>query len=350
MQSDDFIFDEDKRQEILENCEGDNTKYSKTMLYEVDTCRDRTYAEPDNPKINSDHNHLKDIDFNKPSVDDNNRFDYDNRQSLTIEGKDKYNNASHIKLDITVPPNNPFKELETSRLFIFLCDNGGGSLWGDISALKRKDRDTVHWIFNKNYTISMDWENMKNAGWKTRPPAVLLKEVLQEIGNVFRIPDRVFVIGHSRGGMSGVDCLIAHPKLSNNYILSSPYFIHPPGKQETYSLIDIERFPTFLKVMNENKFIRIIMQGGRSDYFLNMTYAMMFLCKGSFREEQLQIILDDKTYESVKEPLFGRKMCRLQMMAFNVELELKKENIIIEEPPQDYYNALYHPLNPVQFQ
>ena len=102
--------------------------------------------------------------------------------------------------------------------------------------------------------------------------------------------------------------------------------------------------------MNENKFIRIIMQGGGDDYFLNMTHAMMFLCKGSFREEQLQIILDDKTYESVKEPLFGRKMCRLQMMAFNVELELKKENIIIEEPPQDYYSALYHPFSAVQFQ
>ena len=191
---------------------------------------------------------------------------------------------------------------------------------------------------------------MKSSGWKTRPPASALKEVLEEIGSHFRMPDRVFVIGHSRGGYSGVDCLRAYPKLSNNYILSAPYFIHPPGNQKQYSLIDIERFPTFLKVMNENKFVRIIMQCGNNDYFLNTSLAMMFLCKGSFREEQLQVILGDQTYESVKEPLLGRKMCRLQMMAFNVELELKKENIKIEEPPQDYYSALYHPLNPVQFQ
>ena len=144
----------------------------------------------------------------------------------------------------------------------------------------------------------------------------------------------------ARGGMSAVDCLISHPKLSNNYILSAPYFLHPPGNQHEYSLIDIERFPTLLNKMYENEFVRILIQCGQHDYFLNTSLAMMFLCKGSLRNNQLQVILDDKTHESVKEPLFGRKMCRLQMMVFGVELELKKENIIVEEPPSEYYDAL----------
>ena len=76
---------------------------------------------------------------------------------------------------------------------------------------------------------------------------------------------------------------------------------------------------------------------------------MMFLCNGPFRDEKIQIILDDKSHESIKEPLLGRRMCRLQMMVFNVELERKRENTIIEEPPKEYYDALYKPFNPVRF-
>ena len=101
--------------------------------------------------------------------------------------------------------------------------------------------------------------------------------------------------------------------------------------------------------MSENRFVRLILQCGNDDHYLNTSLAMMFLCKGSFREEQIQIILDDKTHESIKEPLSGRSMCRLQVMVFNVELELKKENIIIEEPPKEYYDALYKPFNRVRF-
>ena len=102
----------------------------------------------------------------------------------------------------------------------------------------------------KSFSISVNWANLKSAGWKTRPPAAIFKELLEEIGSFFRMPDRVFIVGHSRGGMSGVDCLISHPKLSNNYILSTPYFLHPPGHRKSYSLIDIERFPKFLDRMN----------------------------------------------------------------------------------------------------
>ena len=228
-------------------------------------------------------------------------------------------------------------------------DATGYSIYDDIDKLKNSDPNTKDWIFNKNYTVSFNWANLKAAGWEARPPAVIFKEILEELGNLFRMPDRVFIVGHSRGGMSGVDCLISHPKLSNNYILSAPYFLHPPGQQKAYSLIDVERFPTFLKRMNENKFVRIMLQCGSNDYYLNTSLAMMFLCKGSFRENQLQIILDDKTHDSIKEPLFGRNMCRLQMMVFNVESELKKENIIIEEPPSEYYDALYKPFNEVSF-
>ena len=154
------------------------------------------------------------------------------------------------------------------------------------------------------------------------------------------MPDRVFIIGHSRGGMSAVDCLILHPKLSNNYILSAPYFLHPPGNQHEYSLIDIERFPTLLEKMNENKYVRFLIQCGQHDYYLNTSLAMMFLCKGSLKNNQLQIILDDKTHENVTEPLLARKMCRLQMMAFGVEMELKKERKFHEEPPPEFFDEL----------
>ena len=246
-------------------------------------------------------------------------------------------------MDITVPPQNPFHYVETSRLFIYLSDAHSGSFYQEINRIA--DPSTQRWIFDRNYTISLDWKNIKGSGWKTRPPATALKEVLEEIGSHFRMPDRVFVIGHSRGGYSGADCLIAYPKLSNNYILSAPYFIHPPGNQKEYSLIDIERFPTFLNKMNENPHVRMILQCGSDDYFLNTSLAMMFLCKGSFRENQLQVILDDKDHDNIKFPLFGKIMCRLQMMAFNVEIELKKENVIVEEPPIEYYKALYSPFN-----
>ena len=37
------------------------------------------------------------------------------------------------------------------------------------------------------------------------------------------------------------------------------------------------------------------------------------------------------------------------MMVFDEELELKKENIIIEEPPKEYYEALYKPFNRVRY-
>ena len=88
-ESNHFIFDETKRDEIMDNRNGDNTVYSENMLYETDQERYRTYSETDSPMVDNAHNHLKDVDFNKPSVDESSKFNYEFRQTVAADGKKK---------------------------------------------------------------------------------------------------------------------------------------------------------------------------------------------------------------------------------------------------------------------
>ena len=56
--------------------------------YEEDPNRYRTYPEPDDLKVHNAHNHLKNVDFNKPSVDESIKFNYElTKDSEEIEHK-----------------------------------------------------------------------------------------------------------------------------------------------------------------------------------------------------------------------------------------------------------------------
>ena len=88
------------------------------MLYEEDTNRYRTYPQIDDPNVSNAHDHLKDVDFSKPTIGKDNKFNYVHAQTVSVSYKNDYEIDCQLNLKITAPSENPFKNLATSRLII----------------------------------------------------------------------------------------------------------------------------------------------------------------------------------------------------------------------------------------